>query len=325
VLGALRILIVRVAILDDIHGAYDRASGVRRLRERAEVHIFKAPFGDPAALRGFDALIANRERTRFTRELLAELPDVRIIAQTGGHAYHIDLAAARERGIVVARAAGGYSVGAAELAIALAMAVMRQIPALDAAVRRGQWSTPSTPVLHGKVLGIIGLGRVGRHVARLGAAFGMRVIAWSPRLSKSSAAEGSAEFREIDTLLMEADVVTIHASLTPASRGLLDDRRLRLMKPSAYLINTARGPIVDQSALIAALSDQRIAGAGLDVFDQEPLPAGHPFTTLPNVVLTPHIGWPTDEGYARFADAACDVLLAWFDGREVPQFEPAAH
>jgi phosphoglycerate dehydrogenase-like enzyme len=315
---------VRVAILDDLHQAYQGTSGVRRLRERAEVRIFTAPFGDPAALRGFDALVANRERTRFTRELLAQLPDVRIIAQTGNHAHHIDLEAARERGIVVARASGGYSVGAAELAIGLAIALMRQIPALDAAVRRGEWPTPSTRVLHGKVLGIIGLGRVGRHVAALGAAFGMRVMAWSPSLTDAAAAEGGVVRRELDALLAEADVVTIHASLTPASRGLLDDRRLRLMKPAACLINTARGPIVDEAALIAALSERRIGGAGLDVFDQEPLPPGHPLTTLPNVVLTPHIGWPTDDGYARFADAACDVLLAWLDGREVPRFEPAS-
>jgi phosphoglycerate dehydrogenase-like enzyme len=314
---------VRVAILDDIHHAYEKTSAVRRLRERAEVRIFTAPFGDPAALRGFDALVANRERTRFTRELLAQLPGVRIIAQTGNHAYHIDFAAAREHGILVARASSGYSVGTAELAIGLAIAVMRQIPALDAAIRRGEWPTPSTPVLHGKVLGIIGLGRVGRHVARLGAAFGMHVIAWSPRLTDAAAAESGAERRDLDALLAEADVVSIHASLTPASRGLLDDRRLRLMKPAACLINTSRGPIVDEAALIAALSQRRIAGAGLDVFDKEPLPPGHPLTRLPNVVLTPHIGWPTDDGYARFADAACDVLLAWLDGREVPQFEHA--
>jgi phosphoglycerate dehydrogenase-like enzyme len=313
---------VRVAILDDIHHAYEHTPGVRRLRERAEVRIFTEPFGDPAALRGFNALIANRERTRFTPELLAQLSDVRIIAQTGNHAYHIDLDAARERGIVVARASGGYSVGAAELAIGLAIAVMRRIPSLDAAIRRGQWLTPSTPILQGKVLGIIGLGRVGRHVSRLGLAFGMRVIAWSPRLTDDAAADGGAELRELDALLAEADVVTIHASLTPASRGLLDDRRLRLMKPSAYLINTSRGPIVDEAALVAALSSGRLAGAGLDVFDQEPLPAGHPLTTLPNVVLTPHIGWPTDAGYARFAEEACNVLLAWLDGKQVPLFHP---
>jgi phosphoglycerate dehydrogenase-like enzyme len=303
-------LLGRVAVLDDIHRIYDRTSGIRRLRERADVRIFTGPFGDPAALRGFDALIANRERTRFTRELLARLPDVRIIAQTGTHAHHIDLAAARELRIVVARASAGYSIGAAELAIGLMIAVMRRIPVSDAALRRGSWETPSTRVLHGKTLGIVGLGGVGGHVAAIARAFGMRVLAWGPRLGG-----------ELDDLMREADVVSIHASLTKESRGLIDARRLGLMKPTSVLINTARGPIVDEDALVAALAQGRIAGAGLDVFDQEPLPAGHPLTRLPNVVLTPHIGWPTDDGYERFAEAACDVLLAWANGGEVSQFE----
>ena len=312
---------MRVAILDDIHGAWEETAGVRRLRERADVHIFTAPFGDPSALQGFDALIANRERTHFPRELLQQLSGVRIIVQTGNRANHIDLPAARACGIVVARASAGYSIGAAELAIGLAIAVMRQIPANDAAVRRGEWATPSTPVLYGKTLGIIGLGRVGQHVARLANAFGMRVLAWSPQLTDAAAVAVGTERRDLDDLLQEADVVSIHASLTPTSRGLLNARRLGLMKRSAYLVNTARGPIVDEGALIRALTEKRIAGAGLDVFDKEPLPAGHPLTTLPNVVLLPHIGWPTDEGYVRFAEAASGVLLDFLDGRQIPQFD----
>jgi phosphoglycerate dehydrogenase-like enzyme len=311
---------VRVAILDDIHQAYDGTEGVRRLRERAEVCIFTAPFGDPAALRGFDALVANRERTRFTSALLGQLPDLRIIAQTGNHAHHIDFDAARRQGIVVAKASGGFSRGAAELAIGLAIAVMRGIPAAHQALQRGEWSTSATPVLHGKTLGIVGLGGVGRHVARLATAFGMRVLAWGPRLTAEEASVAGAEHRPLDDLLEQSDVVSIHAKLTPESRGLLDTRRLALMKPTAYLVNTARGPIVDSRALVAALKERRIAGAALDVFDEEPLPAHHPLRTLPNVVLTPHIGWPTDEGYARFAAAACDVLLAYLKGRDVPRF-----
>lgn len=311
---------MRVAILDDIHCAYEGTEGVRRLREAAEVRIFTGPFGAPTALRGYDALVANRERTRFTRGLLEALPELRIIAQTGNHAYHIDFVAAAERGIVVAKASGGFSRGAAELAMGLALAVMRRIPAEDQAVRRGEWRTPLTPVLHGKTLGILGLGRVGGHVARIAMAFDMRVLAWSPRLTDAAARAAGAERRELDELLAEADVVSIHLALAQGSRGLLDARRLGLMKPTAYLINTARGPIVDEAALVAALAAGRLAGAGLDVFDREPLPAGHPLTTLPNVVLTPHLGWPTDEGYANFADAAADVLLAFRDGRAVPHF-----
>jgi phosphoglycerate dehydrogenase-like enzyme len=312
---------VRVAILDDIHHAYEGTSGVRRLSEHVdEVRIFTAPFGDAQALRGFEALVANRERTRFTRDLLTQLPDLRIIAQTGNHAHHIDFAAAAERGIVVARASGGFSVGAAELAIGLAIAVMRRIPASHNAIARGDWQTPSTAVLHGKTLGIVGLGRVGQHVAKLGAAFGMRIVAWSPRLTDAAAAAAGATRAPLDALLQQSDIVTIHASLTPESRGLIDARCLGLMKPDAHLINTARGAIVDEAALVKALAERRIAGAGLDVFAEEPLPPAHPLITLPNVVLTPHIGWPTDEGYARFAEAACDVLLAYQAGREVPRF-----
>lgn len=311
---------MRVAILDDIHDAWEQTPGVQRIQERATVCILKAPFGDPASLAGFDALVANRERTRFTRALLEQLPDVRIIVQTGNHANHIDFVAAHDRGIIVAQASAGFSIGAAELAIGLAIAVMRQIPTHDAAVRRGEWKTLSTPVLHGKTLGIVGLGRVGRHTARLAQAFGMRVLAWSPRLSDEAAAAAGAQRCDLDALLREADVVSIHAPLTPESRGLLDARRLGLMKPTAYLVNTARGAIVDEPALIATLREKRIAGAGLDVFATEPLPAGHPLAVLPNVVLLPHVGWPTDDGYRRFADAAASVLLDFLDGRPVPEF-----
>ncbi|MBC8119741.1 MAG: D-2-hydroxyacid dehydrogenase family protein [Burkholderiaceae bacterium] len=311
---------MRVAILDDIHRAYEATDGVRRLREHAEVRIFTEPFGEPAALRGFDALIANRERTRFTRLLLEQLPDVRVIAQTGSHAYHIDFAAAAERGIVIAKATSGFSTGAAELAIGLAISLMRQIPAADAAIKRGQWISPMTQVLHKKTLGVIGLGHIGRHVARIAKAFEMRVLAWSPRLTAEAAMASGAKRRELDDLLRESDVVSIHLTLAPDSRGLLNAARLALMKPSAILINTARGPIVDEPALIAALSEGRIAGAGLDVFDVEPLPAGHPLSTLPNVVLTPHLGWPTDEAYERFSDAAADVLLNYMQGKDVPGF-----
>jgi phosphoglycerate dehydrogenase-like enzyme len=311
---------MRVAIIDDIHGVYEHTAGVRRLRERADVRIFTAPFREPLALSGFDALLANRERTRFTRELLEQLSDLRIIAQTGNHAYHIDLIAARERGVIVAKASGGFSVGAAELAVGLTIALMRQIPSLDNAVKRGEWPKPSTPVLNGKVLGIIGLGKVGRHVAKIARAFGMRVMAWSPHLTAAAASEAEAEFHPLDKLLEMADVVSIHASLTPDSRGLMDSRRIGLMKPTAYLVNTARGLIVDEQALIEALQAKRIAGAALDVFDSEPLPAGHRLAQLPNVILTPHIGWPTDQAYERFADSAADVLLAYLDGRDFPRF-----
>jgi phosphoglycerate dehydrogenase-like enzyme len=311
---------MRVAILDDIHGVYDRTAGVRRLRERAEVAIFVKPFGDPSALRGFDALVANRERTRFTGALLGQLPDLRIIAQTGNHAYHIDLAAAHARGIIVAKATGGFSTGAAELAIGLAIALMRRIAAADRAVRSGEWPAPLGHELNGKTLGIVGLGHVGRHVAKIANAFGMRVLSWSRRLDSAAATGAGTEASALDDLLCTSDVISVHATLAPETRGLIDARRIALMKPTAYLINTARGPIVDEAALVDALASRRIAGAALDVFDTEPLPKGHPLTRLPNVLLTPHLGWPTDRKYEDFADSAADVLLAYLDGHEVPRF-----
>ena len=311
---------MRVAILDDIHKAYEATEGVRLLRERVEVRIFTTPFGDPAVLSGFEALVANRERTHFTRALFEQLPDLRIIAQTGTHVNHIDLAAAAERGIVVAKAAAGHSYGAVELTIGLIIAVVRQIPAHDQAVRRGEWHTPLTPALHGKTLGIVGFGRIGQHVAEVGRVLGMRVLAWGPRLTDAAAKEAAVEFQPLDDLLRQADVVSINAALTPESRGLIDSRRVGLMKPSAYLVNTARGPIVEEAALVDALAGGRIAGAGLDVFDQEPLPMAHPLTRLSNVVLTPHMGWTTDYRYGLFAQGAADTLLAYLDGQDVPQF-----
>ena len=315
---------MRIAILDDIHHAYEATNGVHRLRDCAEVQIFTKPFDDPSALRNFDALIANRERTRFTRELLEQLPNLRIIAQTGNHAYHIDLPAAEALQIVVAKAAGGFSRSASELAIGLMIAVMRQIPFIDREVKNGHWPTPMTHVLRDKTLGIVGLGHVGRHVAKIATAFEMKVLAWSWRLSSETAALGGAEYRELDDLLRCSDVVSIHATLSDETRGLIDAKRLAQMKKTAFLINTARGPIVDETALCAALSSGQIAGAGLDVFDTEPLPPGHPLTKISNVVLTSHLGWPTDEMYSQFADAAADVLLAYADGKEVPRFV-AAH
>jgi phosphoglycerate dehydrogenase-like enzyme len=311
---------MRVAILDDVHHAYDNTPGVGRLRRRAEVRIFHEPFGSPSALKGFDALIANRERTRFTRALFEQLPDLRIIAQTGNHVYHVDLEAAKDRNVIVAKATGGGCTSAAELTIGLMLAAMRQIPSVDREVRGGAWPSPMTYVLRGKTLGLVGLGHVARHVAKIAGAFEMKLLAWGPRLTPEIAAQAGTEACDLDDLVRRSDIVSIHATLAPESRGLIDARRIALMKPKAWLINTARGPIVDENALCDALVGKRIAGAGLDVFDVEPLPPGHRLTELPNVVLTSHLGWPTDEMYEKFAEAAADALIGYLDGRPVACF-----
>jgi phosphoglycerate dehydrogenase-like enzyme len=314
---------LRLAILDDFQDAWRHTGGVRRMRERADVTIFTERFGEPAALDGFDALIANRERTPFDRSLLEALGGIRLIIQTGKHNPHIDFDAARDCGIEVVTASGGYSVGAAELALALALAVTRRIPMLDQAMRRGEWQPPMTPVLHGKTFGVIGVGRVGRHAAGIAKAFGMNVIAWNRSRGRERAAECGAEYRELDDVLRDADVVSIHLSLNGETRGLIDMRRLALMKPVACLVNTARGAIVDEAALVTALNDRRIGGAGLDVFATEPLPRDHPLTRCPNVVLTPHIGFPTDHGYEQFASAACDALFEYLDRSVSAPLNPA--
>jgi phosphoglycerate dehydrogenase-like enzyme len=312
---------VRVAVLNDIHDAYERSPGVARLRQRAQVDVFTNDQTRLADLRDYDALIANRERTRFSRATFEQLPNLRVIAQTGNHVYHIDMQAARERGVLVAKATGGFSRGAAELTIGLMIALMRDVVRNDRSMRQGDWPRPLGFVLHGKTLGIVGLGHVGRYVAGLAAALGMRVLAWGPSLRPEQAAAAGAAYRDLDALLAESDVVSVHATLSPASRGLLDATRLGLMKPSAYLINTARGPVVDETAMIHALQAGRLAGAALDVYDTEPLPVEHPLRRLPNVILSPHVGWPTDEAYTGFADAAADVLLAYLDGRDFPCFD----
>ena len=198
--------------------------------------------------------------------------------------------------------------------------MMRQIPNVDHEIKSGGWPTPMTRVLRGKTLGIVGLGNIGRYVARIARAFDMKVLAWGARLTADTAAEFGVQRCELDDLLRASDIVSIHATLSPQSRGMIDERRLALLKPSAYLVNTARGAIVDEAALYKTLRDGRIAGAGLDVFDQEPLPAEHLLRTLKNVVLTSHLGWPTDEMYGQFADAAADLLLAYHNGNPVPRF-----
>ncbi|MDF9773165.1 D-2-hydroxyacid dehydrogenase family protein [Pseudomonas baetica] len=313
---------MRVAVLNDIHNAYKDTAGIRRLREHAQVEIFTEPLSGPGDLKGFDAVIANRERTLFSAQFMEQLPDLRIIAQTGNHAYHIDLNAAQKLNIVIAKATGGFCTSAGEFTFGLMMALMREIPWVDSAVKRGEWPTPMTRVLRGKTLGIVGLGNIGRYVAQVAQVFGMNVVAWGPRLKPEDATAVGAKAMELDDLMRQSDIVSVHATLAPESRGLLDARRLGLMKPSAYIVNTARGPIIDEAALVQALAEHRICGAALDVFDQEPLPKAHALTSLPNVILTSHLGWPTDEMYAQFANAAADALLAWKEGVDIPRFLP---
>ena len=317
---------MKVTVLDDYQHAIAGTRALERLRQNAEVHVLTEKLGTEEelirTLKGSQAIIPIRERTKFPASLLRMLPDLEFISQTGNHAYHIDIAAATRAGIIIALAPGGNST--TELTFGLMIGVMRRIPQSDQAMRRGQWPLVLGYVLKGKTLGILGLGKIGTEVAAIARAFGMKVIAWGPTLTAERAAQSQATFVVLDDLLQQADVVSIHLKLSDQSNGLLDESRLRLMKKSAYLINTARGAIVNEQALVDVLRARVIAGAALDVFMEEPLPANHPLLRLENVVITPHLGWPTDSGFAGFAENAVDNILDYVQGKLTRAINPEA-
>jgi phosphoglycerate dehydrogenase-like enzyme len=317
---------MRVIVLDDYQRALGGTAALKRLAEIAEVQVLTEKIDSEErlvkALAGCQALIPIRERTKFPASLLCRLENLELISQTGNHAYHIDMDAATRAGILVALAPGGNST--TELAIGLMLAIMRRIPQSDRAMRSGEWPLVLGYVLKGKTLGILGLGKIGTEVAAIGRAFGMNVVAWGPTLTAERAAHSQAEFLPLDEVFRTADVISIHLALSNQSRGLIDERRLRLMKKSAYLVNTARGAIIDESALVRVLADKAIAGAALDVFVEEPLPTAHPLLALDNVVLTPHLGWPTDAGFAGFAENAVANILDYMDGKLNRALNPAA-
>ena len=317
---------MKVTVLDDYQRGIEDTEAIRRLRQKAEVQVFTEKLATQPtlieALQGSQAIIPIRERTKFPAALLQALPDLEFISQTGNHAYHIDIDAATRAGIVVALAPGGNST--TELTFGLMLAVMRRIPQSDQAMRRGEWPLVLGYVLKGKTLGILGLGKIGTEVAAIGRAFGMKVIAWGPTLAPERAAKSQATYMALDDVMREADVVSIHLALSDQSRNLLNEARLRLMKKTAYLINTARGAIVDETALVRVLQERAIAGAALDVFIEEPLTARHPLLTLDNVVLAPHLGWPTDSGFEDFAENAVNNILDYMEGKWTRVINPEA-
>ena len=317
---------MRVTVLDDYQHAFQSTPAIGRLRQHADVQIFteKLPDQDAIvrALAGSRAVIPTRERTRFDAPLLKALPDLELISQTGNHVYHVDMEAATAAGIVVAMAPGGNST--TELAFGLILAVMRRIPQSDHAMRRGEWPLVLGYVLKGKTLGILGLGKIGTEVAAIARAFGMSVIAWGPTLTVERASQSHAKYMELEDVLKNADVISIHLKLSEQSKNLLNEERLRLMKRSAYLVNTARGAIVDEPGLVKVLQEGALAGAALDVFVEEPMPANHPLLTLANVVVTPHLGWPTDSGFEGFAENAVTNILDYLDGKLTRVINPEA-
>jgi len=311
---------MRIAVLDDYQGVAREMADWASLGADCEVVFFREHFSTLEVLERklspFEVVVAMRERTPFPRELLEKLPRLRLLVTTGKRNASIDVAAARSRGVTVCGTPGSSGT-TAELTWGLILALLRQIPREDRALRQGRWQTTVGLGLAGKTLGIIGLGNIGSQVAKVGAAFDMEVIAWSQNLDSERASRAGAKRVERDELLARSDVATIHLVLSERSRGLIGARELGLMKPTAFLVNTSRGPIVDEAALAAALAKRTIAGAGIDVYGVEPIAPDHPLLSAPGTVLTPHLGYVTRESYQAYFAGALENIAAWRRGAPV--------
>lgn len=318
---------MRVAVLDDYQNVAMEVADWSSLPAGTEVQTFSDHLDDLEAvaerLREFEIVVAMRERTPFTRDLLEKLPRLELLITTGSQNAAIDVEAARELGAIVC-GTGSLGFATAELTWGLILALARQIPREDRAVREGGWQVSLGMGLRGRTLGILGLGNLGTQVASIGAAFGMEIVAWSQNLTAERAQEAGAQLVEFEELLERSDVITIHLKLSERTRGLIGADELAAMKESAYIINTSRGPIIDEDALVEALEAGAIAGAGLDTFDREPLPLDHPLRSLPNTVLTPHVGYVIEEGYRGYYGDAVEDIAAFLRGSPVRVIEENA-
>jgi phosphoglycerate dehydrogenase-like enzyme len=307
---------MKIAILDDYQDVALKFADWSRVANKAEITVFNDHLSEPddvvTRLQPFDVVCVMRERTPLPRAIIERLPRLKMIASTGPGNASIDVQAARERNIHVTHTGYG-STPTIELTWALILASARNLVEETRSLQAGGWQTSIGRELSGRVLGVLGLGRIGSEMARIGKAFGMDAIAWSQNLTPDRARAGGAEWVSKEELFRRSDVLTIHVVLSDRTRGLVNAADLAAMKPTSWLVNTSRGPIVDENALIAALTSRSIAGAALDVFEPEPLPADHPLRTLPNVLATPHIGYVAEDLYRTFY---CDVAAhveAWLD------------
>ena len=318
---------MRVAVLDDYQSVAMEVADWSVLPAGTEVQTFSDHLDDIEAvaerLQDFEIVVAMRERTPFPRDLLERLPRLELLITTGSQNAAIDVEAARELGAIVC-GTGSLGFATAELTWGLILALARQIPREDRAIREGGWQVALGQGLQGKTLGIIGLGNLGTQVARIGAAFGMELVAWSQNLTEERAQAAGAELAPLEELLARSDVVTIHLKLSERTRGLIGASELEAMKQSAYIVNTSRGPIIDEDALVEALEAGAIGGAGLDTFDREPLPLDHPLRRLPNTVLTPHVGYVIEEGYRGYYGDAVEDIAAFLAGSPVRVIEENA-
>ena len=316
---------VRAAILDDYQNVAMSFADWSPIAKDVEIKVFNKPFGsqDEAikALQGFAVVVGMRERTPFPRKVIEALPDLKLLITTGARNNSFDVKACAERDIAVCGtgAAGSPTTG---ITFGLMLELTRRIGFENARLKAGApWQTTLGQDLEGLTLGILGLGKLGQRSAAVSKAFGMKTIAWSQNLTEEKAKAAGADYVSKDDLFRNADFVTIHLVLSDRSRGLVGAKELGLMKKSAYLINTSRGPIVDEKALIAVLNSKSIAGAGLDVFDVEPLPLDHPFRKMDNVVITPHLGYVSEQNYRKYFPDIVEDIRAWLDGKPVRVIE----
>ncbi|MGE0687153.1 MAG: D-2-hydroxyacid dehydrogenase family protein [Dehalococcoidia bacterium] len=317
---------MKVAILDDYQNVARTSADWGRLPEGTELSVLADHLKDEAAvaerLAGFEVVVAMRERTPFPRSLLTRLPNLKLLVTTGLRNASIDVAAAAEQGVTVCGTTG-MSTGTSELTWGLILSLTRHIHTENRNVREGKWQTTIGPSLEGHTLGLVGLGRLGSNVAKVGLAFGMRVIAWSQNLTPERAEAIGATAVSKEELFSQSDVISVHYILSPRSRGMITAEDFARMKPDALFVNTSRGPIADEAALLDTLRNHRIAGAGLDVFEEEPLPAAHPFLQLDNLLITPHIGYVTTDNYRIFYGDALEDVLAFMNGAPVRVISPS--
>ena len=316
---------VRAAILDDYQNVALKLADWSPIAKDVEVKVFNTPLGNDEAvikaLQGFAIVSMMRERTPFLRKVIEGLPDLKLLITTGARNASIDLKACTERGVTVC-GTGGVGSPTTGIAIGLMLELTRRIGFENARMKAGEpWQVTVGQDLEGLTLGVLGLGKLGQRVSGVAKAFGMKVIAWSQNLTAEKAKEAGVGYVSKEELFAKADIVTLHLVLSDRSRGIVGAKELDLMKKSALLVNTSRGPLVEEKALIAALQSKSIGGAGLDVFDVEPLPLNHPFRKMDNVVITPHLGYVSEQNYRKFYPDIVEDIRAWLDGKPVREIK----
>jgi phosphoglycerate dehydrogenase-like enzyme len=312
---------VRCAILDDYQNVALKSADWSKIKGDVEFKVFNEHLGGPdkviTALQGFQIVVATRERTGFPKQVIDALPDLKLLITTGMRNASIDTEAAKARGVTVC-GTGSFGSPTSGIAIGLILELTRHIGYENVRLHAGAtWQTTIGPDLEGMTLGILGLGKLGTRTAAIAKAFGMKVIAWSQNLTPEKCQEAGVGYAGKEDLFRQSDFITIHVVLSPRTRGIVGAKEIGLMKPTAYIINTSRGPIIDEAALLAALRDKKIAGAGLDTFDVEPLPLDHPLRKMDNAVITPHLGYVSEQNYRHYFAGVVEDIRGFLDGKPV--------